>query len=200
MRRCLSTTLNNCHLRTKGEFPTALLREQQRKCTTVVKNEGSTARDHLANERTFLAWARSGLGFVGAGIGVFATYSFGYVDASVGSSQSLSTAVHPREIMPACGLLVGNGATLLMYSGSRYFKNLKALQAGNFIISKGGLFGILISTGLSTLCALSLIVYKEWACFHEYSGSHDVAVERQQHGSSAIAHAVAVKIEKKLSK
>ena len=35
-----------------------------------VLNSGSTARDHLANERTFLAWARTGLGFVALGVGL----------------------------------------------------------------------------------------------------------------------------------
>lgn len=33
-----------------------------------VINTGSTARDHLANERTFLAWARTGVGFVALGV------------------------------------------------------------------------------------------------------------------------------------
>eukprot|EP01051_Picozoa_sp_SAG22_P015547 SAG22_NODE_2046_length_3086_cov_3.806495_2_plen_289_part_00 len=35
-----------------------------------VANTESTARDHLANERTFLAWARSGMAFVGLGVGL----------------------------------------------------------------------------------------------------------------------------------
>jgi putative membrane protein len=33
-----------------------------------VENKGSMARDQLANERTFLAWVRTGLGFVGVGV------------------------------------------------------------------------------------------------------------------------------------
>lgn len=33
-----------------------------------VANTGSQARDHLANERTFLAWARTSLALIGAGI------------------------------------------------------------------------------------------------------------------------------------
>lgn len=40
----------------------------------LVRNSGSTARDHLANERTFLAWARTGLGFLTAGTGLFTFY------------------------------------------------------------------------------------------------------------------------------
>ncbi|KAK7917065.1 hypothetical protein PG985_010673 [Apiospora marii] len=41
-----------------------------RLATPVYKNTGSVARDHLASERTFLAWMRTGLGFVALGIAV----------------------------------------------------------------------------------------------------------------------------------
>ena len=34
----------------------------------IVANKSSEARDHLANERTFLAWARTGMAFVGLGV------------------------------------------------------------------------------------------------------------------------------------
>ena len=33
-----------------------------------ISNTGSVARDHLANERTFLSWTRTGLGFVALGV------------------------------------------------------------------------------------------------------------------------------------
>ena len=36
----------------------------------VYKNTGSVARDHLASERTYLAWTRTGLGFVALGIAI----------------------------------------------------------------------------------------------------------------------------------
>lgn len=35
-----------------------------------LKNEGSVARDHLASERTFLAWLRTSLSLVSIGIAV----------------------------------------------------------------------------------------------------------------------------------
>lgn len=41
-----------------------------RLATPVYKNTGSVARDHLASERTFLAWMRTSLGFVALGIAV----------------------------------------------------------------------------------------------------------------------------------
>ncbi|KAK8168805.1 hypothetical protein BKA80DRAFT_267962 [Phyllosticta citrichinensis] len=38
--------------------------------TPTYKNTGSVARDHLASERTLLAWLRTGLGFIALGIAV----------------------------------------------------------------------------------------------------------------------------------
>ena len=35
-----------------------------------LKNEGAVARDHLANERTFLAWLRTSLAFASIGVAV----------------------------------------------------------------------------------------------------------------------------------
>ena len=36
----------------------------------ILNNSGSTARDHLANERTYLAWTRTSLSLIGASIGL----------------------------------------------------------------------------------------------------------------------------------
>ena len=36
--------------------------------TTILDNTGSIARDHLANERTFLAWLRTGVTLMGVGV------------------------------------------------------------------------------------------------------------------------------------
>jgi uncharacterized membrane protein YidH (DUF202 family) len=37
----------------------------------VLKNTGSVARDHLASERTFLAWMRTSVSLAMAGVGEF---------------------------------------------------------------------------------------------------------------------------------
>ncbi|ORY31187.1 hypothetical protein BCR33DRAFT_724113 [Rhizoclosmatium globosum] len=52
--------------------------------STILPNTGSTARDHLANERTFLAWSRTGLGFVGLGI---ALETFGYQRSNLAGTR-----------------------------------------------------------------------------------------------------------------
>lgn len=41
----------------------------------MLKNEGSVARDHMANERTFLAWIRSGLTILTLGVAFVQMYS-----------------------------------------------------------------------------------------------------------------------------
>lgn len=41
-----------------------------RRDQNIIENSGSTARDHLANERTYLAWIRTSLSLIGASIGI----------------------------------------------------------------------------------------------------------------------------------
>lgn len=75
---------------------------------STIDNTGSIARDILATERTFLAWARTGLGFVGAGSAMFATYhrqqqqqlNDDYDDDDDPPSSSLFTM--NTHIFPAC--------------------------------------------------------------------------------------------------
>ena len=54
----------------KVEVTDILAGRPAHKSSSVIPNTGSTARDHLANERTFLAWARTGLAFVGLGVAI----------------------------------------------------------------------------------------------------------------------------------
>ena len=71
-----------------NRFPSVytLLREG-----VVLDNVGSTARDHLANERTFLAWVRTALSILGVGIGLLKWQ--GIANASAYLVLSLGTVV-----------------------------------------------------------------------------------------------------------
>ena len=67
------------------------------------KNTGSIARDNLASERTFLAWTRTGLGFVALGIAVerFSRFELmGFKDDNVRtrSKQSDRSEEHTSEL------------------------------------------------------------------------------------------------------
>lgn len=132
-----------------------------------VKNTESTARDHLANERTFLAWARSGLGFMGAGTGLYTAYSLGYSDPAEMHAEGSRTArriehLHPFKVAPAAATLVANGVLMLLFATYRYFENQRALQSGRFIITKSGFMVVITTTAFSSAGALGWICWKEY--------------------------------------
>lgn len=79
---------------------------------TVLTNRGSTARDHLANERTYLAWTRTGLALIGASLGLLKW------DAKGNALEGYLVAVM--------------GIVVLMMATHRYFYNMQLLEGGFF--------------------------------------------------------------------
>lgn len=116
----------------------------------LAENTGSTARDHLANERTFLAWARTGLGFVGSGLAFFY--------ASTENPKKVKQ-IRSSNILPATGLLVGNGLLFLGFAMVRYFAAMRHLRDGKFPINSRGVTFMIVSTGVTSLLSLYLIVH-----------------------------------------
>ncbi|MGB9338629.1 MAG: DUF202 domain-containing protein, partial [Polyangiales bacterium] len=72
----------------------------------LVENRDSTARDHLANERTFLAWIRTALGLVGLGVLL--------ERLGAGNGQTIAMAA-------GVGFIAFGGLTLI-YAVSRYLR------------------------------------------------------------------------------
>lgn len=109
----------------------------------MVDNKGSIARDILAAERTFLAWARTGLGFVGAGSALFAAHNNDDI-------------IH--QVRPACAILLANGAFLLTFATRRYLAVINAIQHhSQFPIQiKGALFAVAL-TGLGTISSIGIV-------------------------------------------
>ncbi|KAK3942099.1 inner membrane protein YidH [Diplogelasinospora grovesii] len=109
--------------------------------TPVYQNTGSVARDHLASERTFLAWIRTGLGFVALGIAI---ERFSQLDleellrpARDGDRRRQHDDEEDREVEKAqahllVGALMGLGSGSIVYGTSRYFSNLRHLERGQF--------------------------------------------------------------------
>ncbi|KAI8329585.1 hypothetical protein BD560DRAFT_361109, partial [Blakeslea trispora] len=89
-----------------------------------LENKGNTARDHLANERTYLAWFRTSLTLVTLGIGIVQVYH-------------TPAATHKR-LGKGLGLVFMMASILFLYFGNvRYFHAQHALQHGNFPASRG---------------------------------------------------------------
>lgn len=100
-------------------------------------NIGSTARDHLANERTYLAWVRTALALVGASIALL--------------KWGVATE----------GYLIGIvGLTILWTSTWRYFKVMRLLQAGHYEPNVAGIWIMIVilwgAMGAAYVSSLSL--------------------------------------------
>lgn len=123
-------------------------------------NSGSTARDHLASERTFLAWLRTGLGFIALGIAIerFSTLeplihrTLTNLDNVQSSSTTRSKEVVKKEeksINLATAFTV-LGSTAIIYGTQRYLVNLRMLQKGLYKPAYWGIAGFVGSVvGLS---------------------------------------------------
>jgi uncharacterized membrane protein YidH (DUF202 family) len=146
-----------------------------------VLNSGSTARDHLANERTFLAWARTGLGFVGLGVGLAEMKKV--EDANTASPalpppslleraqtrggngepdgaraySSVWSATAARGKTPEL-LLIGVGGIFLSYAAWRYRQVQKALLVGAFPVNRVGIGAVVASSSLVTLAGLGMVL------------------------------------------
>mmetsp|Transcript_20177 Transcript_20177/g.32856 ORF Transcript_20177/g.32856 Transcript_20177/m.32856 type:complete len:167 (+) Transcript_20177:101-601(+) len=125
-----------------------------------VKNTGSVARDHLANERTFLAWARTGMSFVGLGVALDSLQKHGEMtilcspltEEQKQAALERSPSTHGINV-----LMVGVGGMFLMYATRRYFLVQSALTQDLFPINRMGILGVVSGTSVLTLGGLSML-------------------------------------------
>lgn len=111
------------------------------------------ARDHLANERTFLAWTRTGLGFVALGV------ALAKLDALEALSPTLKHG-HGDLHIPAAAL-VGSGTGCLTYGTARYFNGMKLLQEGLFRPNVLGIVLATVTAGLVSAGGIAMVVSQE---------------------------------------
>lgn len=107
--------------------------------TQELDNRGSEARDHLANERTFLSWIRTALGIIGLGVIV---------------GRFLETTGPTAEVV---GLgLVALGAVMVAYAVVRFRRVGTLLSQGRYQTSALG--PLLISLVTAVACVGSVIL------------------------------------------
>lgn len=104
------------------------------------ENRDARARDQLANERTFLAWVRTGLGLVGLGVVV----------------ERLGAARAHGGLL-AAGFIV-LGTIVLLYGYARYRAVEALLVTGRFRAAHRGPLGLLVLCLLLAAAAIAVLV------------------------------------------
>lgn len=90
-----------------------------------LENTGSVARDLLASERTFLAWTRTGLGFIALGVALEKVEAFAAISPTLLHLEDSRTKI-------AAGILVASGSACVAHGTHRYYSTLKLIQQGLF--------------------------------------------------------------------
>ncbi|REA60104.1 hypothetical protein DSL64_15620 [Dyadobacter luteus] len=117
-------------------------------------NHRQNAGDHLANERTFLAWIRTSIGIMGFG---FVVVKFSLFTREISAVLAKRPQIEPTSYSPVIGvLLVAVGALVTLFSYVRYSNTKKQLEGEHYYHSS-----ILIQTVTCVIfiASILLIVY-----------------------------------------
>jgi len=106
---------------------------------TTIENTGSIARDHLANERTFLAWLRTGVTLMGVGV---ALVKFNAVISGI--------------FLAIIGIFFV-GSSLI-----RFYEVTYALNEGKYIINSNCILFITFSSILFIIIAFLVIILENY--------------------------------------
>jgi len=109
-------------------------------------------QQHLANERTFLAWIRTAIGIIGIG--------------SLSSSLHFLIGDTDRMVSNVLALIVGSGAALLgvviiIFATFSFLKNKRQIEMGIFYMIR---FPVVVTAIFLTVLAIFAIAYfvVEW--------------------------------------
>ncbi|KAJ7918746.1 hypothetical protein B0H13DRAFT_1606985 [Mycena leptocephala] len=107
------------------------------KVSLVLENSGSVARDHLASERTFLAYVRTSLVVASTGVALVQLFT---ISSNTTAGNKLSFIPTTRKLQawarPLGATMVCFGLVVLALGTIRYFRIQYALTHGMFPVAR----------------------------------------------------------------
>ncbi|KAK7031363.1 7 transmembrane receptor domain protein [Favolaschia claudopus] len=107
------------------------------KVSLVLENSGSVARDHLASERTFLAYVRTSLAIASTGVALVQLFSIS-VDTDANNNMAFLPTTRKIQMWarPLGATMVCFGLVVLALGTIRYFRIQSALTQGMFPVAR----------------------------------------------------------------
>ncbi|KAF8429229.1 hypothetical protein EV426DRAFT_584231 [Tirmania nivea] len=121
-----------------------------------LENKGSVARDHLALERTFLAWLRTSLAFASIGIAVTQLFRLNAVVQPPNSTDGPHPLAHMGKSLGAT--FVGISIIILALGAQRYYESQGWLLKGKFPASRGSIFATALIALLLIIASLAVVL------------------------------------------
>ncbi|MGD9696109.1 MAG: YidH family protein [Thermoleophilia bacterium] len=103
--------------------------------------ESSRARDHMANERTYLAWVRTGLTVMVVGLAIAK-----FVDD--GAAHALAAGL----------VLIGAGALSVVEGSRRYRRINREIEGGRYVTGTLWAAPVIATAGLMVAVAVALVL------------------------------------------
>ncbi|AOW07186.1 hypothetical protein B0I72DRAFT_134265 [Yarrowia lipolytica] len=103
-----------------------------------LENKGAVARDHLANERTFLAWMRTSMTFATLGVGLSQLLRLSDSATNVNDPQDQLDKIEDNKRLAriAGALFVSAGIVVLLLGTTRYFHSQHMIVNNHFPVSR----------------------------------------------------------------
>ncbi|KAF5340560.1 hypothetical protein D9611_007305 [Ephemerocybe angulata] len=113
------------------------LRQSRYSPTIVLKNSGSVARDHLASERTFLAYVRTSMGLASMGVALVQLFAIADITSHVTGGKVPATSPNVQRFARPLGALTIALSLVVLFIGVwRYFKIQFSLPGGYFPVAR----------------------------------------------------------------
>jgi uncharacterized membrane protein YidH (DUF202 family) len=122
----------------------------------VLENKGNVARDHLASERTYLAYVRTSLACASAGVALVQLFTLsGSTNANINSQGGIDTQRFARPLGATIVLL---GLLILVYGLVRYFMTQAALIRGFFPVARNSIAAVALALGVVVSIVFGVLV------------------------------------------